>query len=165
MSTITPEQQGLLIIPVGALLLYFLAADEQEDKVEAQRDLTKESEFLEFNKDSLMINLLHAEDHLKNLKMDDKIAVEKGEAACVIKHWVNGEGHASEAVAHSNDLHGQPAEYQKIGLELNIVRHKFQNGDITPAQALEETRNIRRKFEAFNPSFDVSKCKACKLEK
>lgn len=166
------EMNVLLIIPVGVAVLYLLdgwATKPAEEAIGEARDVSKESEFLTYNKDSIFKNFLHAEEHLRNIE-GKEVAVAKGEASCVVKHLASAEGHADEAISHAADLNragimaqGTPQEFKMIRDELHDLRDKFQEGGYTVTQAIAELRDTRRQFESFHPEFDISKCKACEI--
>lgn len=171
MSELTTEQKvTLLWIPIGGLLLYFLVKEDSTGQsITEARSVVKESEFLNYNKDSIFIDLLHSEDHLRNL-VDKDVSVKQGEASCVIKHLADAEGHADEAISHSADLNragilaqGTPEEFKIVRDQLHDLRGKFSEGGYTPKQAISKLRDVRRQFESFNPTFDISHCKACSV--
>jgi len=168
------EQQNQLmrllpfVIPAAAFLIIF--GREDHVTVAEIRDVHKESEFLAYNKDQIFTNMLQAEEHLHNLA-DKKIDVSKGEASCVVKHLALAEGNADEGISHSADVtnagimaQGTPEEFKIVRDGLHEVRYKFAEGNYSPKEAITKLRDVRRRFESFNPQFDISKCKACSVE-
>lgn len=121
----------------------------------------KIKEFLEWNKDNIFINLIQAEDHLRNVASESPTPEFLN---CVVKHLAYAEGEADEAVSHSLILEGQLAsrEFAKLRDEIRKLRKLIQKGALSsPEKAIEEVRKIRGQFEYFNPEYDVSKCGSC----
>jgi len=122
---------------------------------------SKESYYLNFNKDEIFKNLIASEGHFRNFTSlkEDKT----GFLNCIVKHLADAEGHCDEAISHA--LISQSEETSKKFLELRDVIRDFrkyvQSSPITRDEGIREIRKIRRSFEAFNPSYDVSKCETC----
>jgi hypothetical protein len=165
----TQQQTNILIfIPVGVAILYLL--DGWSTPAAQPRDVGKETQFLNYNEDEIFKNLIHAEEHLRNIE-GTEVAVAKGEASCVVKHLASAEGHADEAISHSADLNrvgmtsqGTPEDFKLTRDQIHNLRTRFQSGGLTVTHAITELRDTRRQFESFNPEFDITKCKACKVE-
>lgn len=122
---------------------------------------SKESYYLNFNRDEIFKNLIASEGHFRNftsLKKD-----KTGFLNCIVKHLADAEGHCDEAISHA--LIAESEETSKNFLELRDVIRDFrkyvQSSPITRDEGIREIRKIRRRFEAFNPDYDVSKCETC----
>jgi len=121
----------------------------------------KIKEFLEWNKDNIFINLIQAEDHLRNVASDNPTPAFLN---CSVKHLAYVEGEADEAVSHSLMLEGDRAskEFAKFRDSTRNLRRAIMKGSISsPSKAIEEVRKLRAQFEYFNPEYDVSKCASC----
>ncbi|GAH10463.1 unnamed protein product, partial [marine sediment metagenome] len=81
----------------------------------------------------------------------------------IVKHLADAEGHCDEAVSHS--LISEDSETSKRFLELREeikeLRQWIQSSPITRDDGIREIRKLRRSFEGFNSSYDVSKCETC----
>jgi hypothetical protein len=170
-NLVTREEQVLLLIPLGAILLYFIGKDdppEQPQTVVVAAIVTegKEAGFLEYNKDEIFKNLIAAEGHFRNIseaKTGPELAEVQGFMNCAVKHLADAEGHADEAVSHTISDDTESRSYQHLRDDIRDLRHDLQKGKVTPAQGIKRTREIRRQFESFNPEFDISLCKACEI--
>jgi len=121
----------------------------------------KIKEFLEWNKDNIFINLIQAEDHLRNVASNSPTPEFLN---CVVKHLAYVEGEADEAVSHALILEGERAskEFAKLRDEVRKLRKAIMKGVVNSSEkAIEEVRKLRGIFEYFNPEFDVSKCASC----
>jgi len=123
--------------------------------------ISKEGYYLNFNRDEIFKNLIASEGHFRNftnLKED-----EKGFLNCIVKHLADAEGHCDEAISHA--LIAENEETSRSFLELRDTirdfRRYIQSSPITRDEGIREIRKIRRRFEAFNPDYDVSKCETC----
>lgn len=119
----------------------------------------KEDYFLSFNKDEIFKGIVAVEGHFRNIKP----GFEPGDLACIVKHLADIEGHCDEAISHSLMVEGKEtsSKFQQLRDKVRELRRKVQKNEITPEQGIKEIRQIRSFFERFNPSYDVSKCKAC----
>jgi len=122
---------------------------------------SKESYYLNFNKDEIFKALLASEGHFRNfndLKQDTA-----GFLNCIVKHLADAEGHCDEAISHA--LIAKDRETSRRFLELRDEIRNFrkwiQSSPITRDDGIREIRKIRRQFEGFNPDYDVSKCETC----
>uniref|UniRef100_A0A6M3MFD0 Uncharacterized protein n=1 Tax=viral metagenome TaxID=1070528 RepID=A0A6M3MFD0_9ZZZZ len=122
---------------------------------------SKEGYYLVFNRDEIFKNLIASEGHFRNftnLKED-----EKGFLNCIVKHLADAEGHCDEAISHA--LIAEDSETSRRFLELRDEIRSFrkwiQSSPITRDEGIREIRKLRRRFEAFNPDYDVSKCETC----
>ncbi len=122
---------------------------------------SKESYYLNFNKDEIFKNLIASEGHFRNfndLKQD-----KAGFLNCIVKHLADAEGHCDEAISHA--LIAKDRETSRRFLELRDEIRNFrkwiQSSPITRDEGIREIRKVRRQFEAFNPDYDVSKCETC----
>jgi hypothetical protein len=162
----TNEELGLLaIIGVGATALFILA-DEEEDTAEANKEKSlpatgdkKETYFLRFNQDGVYGNLLATEEHFR------KIGTNKDFNQCAVKHLALGANHADEAVSHEIAVGDSSAskKYAELRDGMTELQHDVQDGKVSSTQGIERVRKLKSEFESFNPSFDVSKCKACQV--
>lgn len=130
----------------------------------------KEAKFLQYNKDEIFKNLLGAEGHLRKVAENSlptgtilSVDPQPGFINCVVKHLADMEGNADEAVSHSAVVADEQTSSEFRGLrdDAETLRHRIQRSEINPFDAIKEVRKIRHRFEAFNPEYDVSKCKAC----
>ena len=122
---------------------------------------SKESYYLNFNRDEIFKNLIASEGHFRNfnsLKEDST-----GFLNCIVKHLADAEGHCDEAVSHA--LIAENSETSKRFLELREeikeLRKWIQTSPVTRDEGIREIRKLRRSFEGFNSSYDVSKCETC----
>ena len=120
-----------------------------------------EATFLDWNRDNIFINLIQAEDHLRNL--DDRVAPRGEFLSCVSKHLAYVQGESLEAVSHCLVTEGKGCgeNYQKIADASRQLRKQIQSDKIDPYDAILEVRRIRQMFEQLNPGFDTSKCLSC----
>ncbi|MCL6578412.1 MAG: hypothetical protein K6T73_03385 [Candidatus Bathyarchaeota archaeon] len=126
-----------------------------------QEATDKIKEFLAWNKDNIFINLIQAEDHLRNVSS----SLPNPEFLnCVVKHLAYVEGEADEAVSHALILEGPRAskEFAKLRDAVRELRLRIMSGKLSsPEQGIEEVRKLRAQFEYYNPEYDVSKCSSC----
>jgi len=122
---------------------------------------SKEGYYLNFNRDEIFKNLIASEGHFRNFTNIKKD--EKGFLNCIVKHLADAEGHCDEAISHA--LIAENEETSRSFLELRDTIRDFrkyvQSSPITRDEGIREIRKIRRRFEAFNPDYDVSKCETC----
>lgn len=123
--------------------------------------ISKESYYLNFNRDEIFKNLIASEGHFRNfinIKED-----EKGFLNCIVKHLADAEGHADEAISHSLIAEDRETSRKFLELrnEIRTLRKWIQSSPVTRDEGIREIRKIRRSFEAFNPDYDVSKCETC----
>ncbi len=95
--------------------------------------------------------------------MQKKSEIAKGFLNCVVKHAGDAEGHSDEAISHAAIVESEERSERFLELrdKLKNFRWKVQNNELTPFQAIREIRDVRHDFEAFNPEYDISKCKSC----
>jgi hypothetical protein len=121
--------------------------------------------YLEYNKDNIAKNLIQAEVHYRNLKGGYQFTNEEvtGFANCIVKHLLDAEGEADEAVSHSLMVEGsEPSEkFKRLRDELRAFRKRVQKGQVNVDEGIKEVRRLRREFELFNPEYDISRCKSC----
>ncbi len=125
------------------------------------KGISKESYYLNFNRDQIFINLLHTEGHFRYfiiLKED-----EKGFLNCCVKHLADAEGHCDEAISHALIAESEDSSrgFLELRDKIRELRRYIQSSPITRDEGIREIRKIRRSFEAFNPDYDVSKCETC----
>ena len=124
-------------------------------------EISREGYYLNFNKDEIFKALIASEGHFRNFK---EIKLDKvGFLNCVVKHLADAEGHCDEAISHA--LIAENEEKSRRFLELRDKIRDFrkwiQSSPITRDDGIREIRKIRRRFESFNPDYDVSKCETC----
>jgi len=122
---------------------------------------SKETYYLSFNRDEIFKNLIASEGHFRNFNSQKEDSV--GFLNCIVKHLADAEGHCDEAVSHA--LVAENSETSKRFLELREeikeLRKWIQSSPITRDDGIREIRKLRRSFEGFNSSYDVSKCETC----
>ena len=123
--------------------------------------ISKESYYLNFNKDEIFKSLIACEGHFRNLKSTDKDSA--GFLNCIVKHLADAEGHCDEAISHSLIVDGKDSSNSFLELrdEIRSFRKWVQSSPISRDEGIIEIRKVRRQFEGFNPDYDVSKCEAC----
>jgi hypothetical protein len=119
----------------------------------------KEKLFLEYNREEILKNLLAVEGHLRNLDRGDRA----GFTACIVKHLMDAEGHADEAISHAAVVEGSESSrrFRELRDRIRDYRRLVQMGVGDVEEAIRGVRAIRRYFESFNPQFDISRCAAC----
>ena len=131
----------------------------------------KEGPFLQYNKEEMFKGFLAAEGHLRNVKEPKKkireMGIEdKGFLNCIVKHAADIESHADEAVSHSLVIEGKDKseKFRTLRDSVRNYRRNLQTGDLSIDQAILGVRDLRRQFESFNPSYDISHCDSCSVE-
>lgn len=163
MSEIPDSQLAILLfIPIGGLILWMM--DQHEEEHTTGHVAGREAYYLRYNKDEIMKGLLASEGHFRNVQgkgLDDK-----GFMQCAVKHLSECESAADEAVCHSVIVaDAETSEhFGTLRDKIQGLRHDLQDGKVNPTQGIERVREIRRKFESFNPDFDISACKACEVQ-
>ena len=121
----------------------------------------KTKEFLEYNKDNILKNLLEAEHHAKMLTSE----IKGGHANCIIKHLLFIEGEAEEAINHSEIAEPKNVELFKMfrdlvySLRKSIMRGKIKD----PFELSRKIWILRKVFESFNEEYDTTKCAGCEI--
>ena len=163
---VTREEGIILLVGAGsAFILYILSQDDETKTAEVDYHLSssnKEQNFLRFNQDQIYSNLLAVEEHFRILESKD---ADQNFNQCNVKHLSLASNHESEAISHSvvvGDKAGAK-EYAKLYDKTLNLQHDIQDGKVTPTEGIERVREIKHEFESFNPTFDVSQCKACKI--
>ncbi|MBA7490873.1 hypothetical protein ES702_01416 [subsurface metagenome] len=150
-----------LLLPIGVFLYLIFT---QKPKLETHPSTGKEKYYLKFNKDEIFKNLLGTEGHFRNIK--EKGVDTEGFLNCAVKHLADAEGHLDEAISHS--LVAETAEksekFRQLRNKTRDFRHNLQAGKVSAERGIEEIREIRNEFEAFNPEYDISKCIACTID-
>ena len=125
------------------------------------KEKSKERYYLNFNKDEIFKNLIASEGHFRNFKSTKEDTA--GYLNCIVKHLADAEGHCDEAISHA--LIAENEETSRNFLELRDTIRDFrkyvQSSPITRDEGIREIRKLRRRFEAFNPDYDMSKCETC----
>ena len=122
---------------------------------------SKESYYLVFNKDEIFKNLIASEGHFRNFKSLKEDTA--GYLNCIVKHLADAEGHCDEAISHALIAESEDSSmiFLELRDEIRSFRKWIQSSPITRDEGIREIRKIRRRFEAFNPDYDVSKCETC----
>lgn len=121
----------------------------------------KEQYYLEYNKDNIAKNLIQAEEHFRNIDPQAEQVV--GFQNCILKHLLNAEAEAEEAISHSLIVEGEEKakKFQQLRDEIRKLRKRLQKAWVPPEEGIKRVRQLRRKFESFNPEYDISKCRSC----
>ena len=122
----------------------------------------KEANFLRFNQDGIYGNLLATEEHFRMMKAKD---ADKNFQQCDVKHLSLASNHESAALSHSVAVGDEKSakEYAMLYDKTIDLQHDIQDGKVSPTEGIKRVREIKTEFESFNPTFDVSKCKACEI--
>ena len=122
---------------------------------------SKEGYYLNFNRDEIFKNLIASEGHFRNfINLKEDAA---GYLNCIVKHLADAEGHCDEAISHSliAETKDKSQRFLELRDEIRGFRRWVQSSPITRDEGIREIRKIRRRFEGFNPDYDVSKCETC----
>jgi len=125
--------------------------------------MAKETEFLEQNRDLILMNLLQAEQHLVPadyfFRKGQTLEPEVG--ACILKHLLIAEGEAAEAVQHCRIANPQEcAFWAEVKNDIYSLRKDFERHGFD-ISSLEKVRNLRKKVEKFVRGYDTSQCELC----
>lgn len=151
----------ILLAPLGVLAALMLG---QGGKKDGSPSSGKEEYYLRFNKDEIFKNLIATEEHFRNV---EQVGIDReGFLNCCVKHLASAEGHADEAVSHSliADTEESSKKFRELRDEIRNLRYDLQTGTVSPESGIKGVRGIRRRFESFNPDFDISKCEACEIK-
>lgn len=144
-------------------MLYVLSQDDEQKPAAVDYHLSssnqKEANFLRYNEDGIYGNLLATEEHFRNLKGNADFN------QCAVKHLALATNHADEAVSHTIAVgdSNSSKEYARIRDDMRSLQHDVQDGKVNSEEGIKRIREIKHEFEAINPSYDVSKCKACTI--
>jgi len=157
------DNRWLILFPIGIGAILLLTEKNHEESTQ-NPSTGKEAYYLRFNKDEIMKNLVATEEHFRNVS-DDPTKIRKGSLACVVKHLISAEGHGDEAISHSlvADNEETSKNFRELRNNIRELRREVQQG-ISPEKGIVKAREIRRKFESFNPEFDISQCEACTIQ-
>jgi hypothetical protein len=116
-------------------------------------------EFLEYNKENILANLIEIEDHLRNLpKYYDP---SKGEASCVIKHALMVYGEAGEGISHASVVKPEEVEvFRKIRAEIKEFIESVKRGE-EPEKLIRKIREIRKTASSIYLPAMEERCRAC----
>jgi len=122
---------------------------------------SKEAYYLEYNKDNIAKNLIQAEVHFRNI--DPNVEPEVGFQNCILKHLLDAEGEAEEAISHSLVVEGEESakKFTELRDKIRKLRKRMQKAWVPPEEGIKKIRELRRFFESFNPEYDISKCRSC----
>jgi hypothetical protein len=117
-------------------------------------------EFLEYNKENIIANLIEIEDHLRNLpKYYDPL---KGEASCVIKHALMVYGEAGEGISHAAEIKPEEVEvFRKIRAEIKELIEDVKRRE-DPEKLIVKVRKIRKLASSVYLPAMEEKCRACR---
>ena len=122
---------------------------------------SKEAYYLNFNRDEIFKNLIASEGHFRNfINLKEDTA---GYLNCIVKHLADAEGHCDEAISHAliAETKDESQYFLELRDEIRGFRRWIQSSPITRDEGIREIRKLRRRFEAFNSAYDVSKCETC----
>ena len=114
--------------------------------------------FLRYNTDSVMKNLLALEDHLRNLSSQ----YESEDASCLMKHSLQLEEQADEGISHASELEDREkvSVFHDLQEGARHLREQFKSR-VNPSSLIVEVRKLRKRAEALDPTFNLEKCKSC----
>jgi hypothetical protein len=115
-------------------------------------------DFLSYNEDNVMMQLLALEAHLRLLTPNYK----SEHASCCIKHILTLREQAQEGVSHASEL-GMASKaqiFRELDSGAQALRGDLEKG-VHPDELIRKVRELRRKAEALNPSFNLESCKTC----
>lgn len=160
MATDTRNLLLLLLFPAAYLIFCELTNKQEQNTPRAG----KEKYYLTFNKDEIMKNLIASEGHFRNVA-EHSSTVESGFLTCVVKHLADAEGHGDEAISHSAVIEGREAsdKFRALRNDIRELRYKVQKESVLPHEGILNVRKIRRKFESFNPEYNISTCESCTI--
>jgi len=115
-------------------------------------------EFLVYNEDNVMKQLLAIEDHLRHLSSNYK----SEEASCVVKHILTLSEQCDEGISHASELNeSEKAEiFRAIGYGASRLKDKLAK-QYSPYELIKDVRELRRKAEKLNPIYNLEKCNSC----
>ncbi|HDD45186.1 MAG TPA: hypothetical protein ENG63_10065 [Candidatus Desulfofervidus auxilii] len=119
----------------------------------------KDKQFLKWNNDNILGNLLQAEDHLTQAKGD---YIPSEHIACVSKHLLIAQMESMEASKHCILAAPEKCDfYKNFGDKLRNLRYEIEEkGIVKPQELLHKIRSLRKEFEKnINKSYDTSQCK------
>jgi len=118
-------------------------------------------EFLEYNKENILANLIEIEDHLRNLPKDYDPS--KGEASCIIKHALMVYGEAGEGISHAAEIKPEEVDvFRKIRAEIKELIESVKRKE-EPEKLIRKVREIRKiASSVYLPAME-EKCRACKI--
>ena len=125
--------------------------------------MEKDCDFLEQNKDLILMNLLQAEIHLNSA--DTRLRTGKGiepeHGSCVLKHLLIAEGEALESVNHCRVAEPAMCGYfAAFRDKINKLRKEFEKNGFD-ATSLEKVRKLRKEFEKKVQGYDTEECELC----
>lgn len=119
------------------------------------------STFLALNSTSAMKHLLAIEAHLRDLPA----SYESEEASCLVKHALSLEEQSDEGISHATDV----GDKEKLAVFKDLQKgakeiRSLLSQKTSPSALLKRVRELRKRAEALDPTFDLSKCATCKGE-
>jgi len=117
--------------------------------------------FLKYNEDNVMMQLLALEDHFRLLSSDYK----SEHAACCTKHILFLLEEAREGQSHASEVGDSKKVriFKEIDEDTQKVRVDIES-HVPPEEIIRKVRAIRRKVEGLNPNFNLEKCEACSIK-
>ena len=117
-----------------------------------------DKKFLSYNKRNCLVNLLQAEQHIKNI---NTLNFTKGEGACILKHLMLVKGEVEEAIAHALEIEPENVKIfeelnEKIGSFLDRVEKRYE---YTKRDLLCLVRGWRKELEKTMPFYQTFNCK------
>lgn len=116
------------------------------------------SDFLVYNEEMAMKQLLAIEAHLRELTPP----YESEHASCITKHALILSEQCDEGISHASEL-GEEAKaqiFREINQEIKRFRQEME-AQASPTTLIKHIREIRRKAEQLNKNYNVSSCKLC----
>jgi hypothetical protein len=118
-------------------------------------------EFLEYNKENILANLIEIEDHLRNLPKDYDPS--KGEASCIIKHALMVYGEAGEGISHASEINPKEVDvFRKIRAEIKEFIESVKRRE-EPEKLIIKVRKIRKLASSVYLPAMEEKCRACSI--
>ena len=115
--------------------------------------------FLNYNKRNILMNLLQAEQHARDMQT---ISFIKGEGSCFLKHLLFVKGEVEEAINASSSIEPQSLKvFEKLKLELDNFFSKIETGRhrYTKRDLINLTRKWRKLVEQTTPWYKTFRCK------
>lgn len=123
--------------------------------------ILKESDkkFLNFNKRNILVNLLQAENHARNMQT---LNFKKGEGSCFLKHLLFVKGEVEEAMNATSHLEPKNFKiFEKIKEEMEefFEEVESENHDYTKMDLINLVRKWRKLVESTTPWYKTFECK------
>jgi len=120
-----------------------------------------DGEFLHYNEDNIMKHLLAIEDHLRHVKG----TMSPEHTSCIIKHSLQLEEQADEAISHSTSAAPMKTPvFMAIRNHIKNLRRLWGTEGISLQKDMVRIRNLRKLAENLNPSYQISQCHLCSFK-